>query len=227
VIDVIETSETAFDSTFRDNHAARPRRFCTYPIDRYYDPGTGQFLNVDPMVDQTGQAYAYTGGDPVNLTDPTGLAPYSYTFDLGLNGIAPSALASFLHATCSTTFALPGCTSNFEKGQTLPLKESIAGFTESFPVCVENIAATSFTFVALAGHPEGAGRAITFSFEQGKNGEDLLNVSTSSNGSLLTKPPLDIIDFPIAHETWETMANGFEWAYAQYEYIKQQGITSV
>lgn len=39
---------------------------------RYYDPATGQFLNVDPLVDETGQAYAYTGDDPVNATDPLG-----------------------------------------------------------------------------------------------------------------------------------------------------------
>jgi len=35
---------------------------------------TSQFLNVDPLVDVTGTPYAYTGGDPVNLSDPSGLA---------------------------------------------------------------------------------------------------------------------------------------------------------
>jgi len=43
------------------------------PVYRYYDPSTGQFLSVDPLVDLTGQPYAYTGGDPVNATDPSGL----------------------------------------------------------------------------------------------------------------------------------------------------------
>jgi len=41
-------------------------------IDRYYDPATGQFLSVDPDVAQTDQPYAYTEGDPVNETDPSG-----------------------------------------------------------------------------------------------------------------------------------------------------------
>jgi RHS repeat-associated protein len=41
-------------------------------VNRYYDPGTGQFLSVDPLVDETDQAYGYTGGDPVDETDPTG-----------------------------------------------------------------------------------------------------------------------------------------------------------
>ena len=39
----------------------------------YYDPTTGQFLTIDPLLDQTGQPYAYVGGDPVNALDPTGL----------------------------------------------------------------------------------------------------------------------------------------------------------
>ena len=43
-----------------------------YLIGRYYDPQTGQFLSVDPMVEQTGQAYAYAGDDPVLLSDPSG-----------------------------------------------------------------------------------------------------------------------------------------------------------
>ena len=30
-------------------------------VGRYYDPATGQFLSVDPLVDETGQPYAYAG----------------------------------------------------------------------------------------------------------------------------------------------------------------------
>jgi RHS repeat-associated protein len=40
---------------------------------RYYDPQTCQFLSVDPFVGMTGEPYAYTAGDPLNLTDPAGL----------------------------------------------------------------------------------------------------------------------------------------------------------
>jgi RHS repeat-associated protein len=43
-----------------------------YLIGRYYDPTTGQFLSVDPLVDETGQPYAYTGDDPVNMVDSLG-----------------------------------------------------------------------------------------------------------------------------------------------------------
>jgi RHS repeat-associated protein len=44
-----------------------------YLVDRYYDPASGQFLSVDPLVDETRQPYAYTGDDPVNAVDPLGL----------------------------------------------------------------------------------------------------------------------------------------------------------
>jgi RHS repeat-associated protein len=53
-------------------------------VDRYYDPDTGQFLTVDPDVDETGQAYAYAGGDPANLNDPSGASIWS-SLDSGLN----------------------------------------------------------------------------------------------------------------------------------------------
>lgn len=44
-----------------------------YLINRYYDPATGQFTSLDPQIDQSLQPYAYTAGDPVSETDPTGL----------------------------------------------------------------------------------------------------------------------------------------------------------
>jgi RHS repeat-associated protein len=40
---------------------------------RYYDPSTQQFLTVDPLLAQTEEAYAYTGGSPTYFIDPTGL----------------------------------------------------------------------------------------------------------------------------------------------------------
>ncbi len=46
---------------------------------RYYDPAIQQFMSVDPLVDQTGQPYAYAMVDPLNMVDPTGL-------DSGCNG---------------------------------------------------------------------------------------------------------------------------------------------
>ena len=45
-----------------------------YLVNRYYDPSTGQFLSVDPLVGITDQPYQYVGGDPLNFIDPLGLA---------------------------------------------------------------------------------------------------------------------------------------------------------
>jgi RHS repeat-associated protein len=44
-----------------------------YLIGRYYDPATGQFLSVDPMVEQTLEAFGYAGDNPVNENDPNGM----------------------------------------------------------------------------------------------------------------------------------------------------------
>jgi RHS repeat-associated protein len=40
---------------------------------RYYDSTTGQFLTIDPDVDETRSPYGYVAGDPLNETDPSGL----------------------------------------------------------------------------------------------------------------------------------------------------------
>ena len=55
---------------FREHYFSTP-----VVVGRYYDPQTGQFLSVDPMVEQTRQAYLYSGDDPVNGIDPSGLVP--------------------------------------------------------------------------------------------------------------------------------------------------------
>lgn len=45
----------------------------TYLVHRYLDNETGQFISVDPLVDQTRQAYIYAGDGPVMAIDPHGM----------------------------------------------------------------------------------------------------------------------------------------------------------
>ncbi len=40
---------------------------------RHYDPATGQFLTRDPLEALTRSPYGYVEGNPVNLTDPSGV----------------------------------------------------------------------------------------------------------------------------------------------------------
>ncbi|MFZ0664755.1 MAG: RHS repeat-associated core domain-containing protein [Acidimicrobiales bacterium] len=44
-----------------------------YLRNRYYDPTTSQFITRDPMAALTGSPYTYSGDDPLNAGDPTGL----------------------------------------------------------------------------------------------------------------------------------------------------------
>src|SRR5207247_1653652 len=51
---------------------------CKCSVRRYYDPYAGQFMTVDPLVDETGQPYVYVNGDPVDSIDPLGLGGWSW-----------------------------------------------------------------------------------------------------------------------------------------------------
>jgi len=51
---------------------------------RYYDPKLSNFISVDPLAEDFPgmSSYAYTFNNPINLTDPTGMAPEDdYTID--------------------------------------------------------------------------------------------------------------------------------------------------
>jgi RHS repeat-associated protein len=52
---------------------------------RDYDPVTGQFVSVDPLVSETFQPYAYASNNPLLLTDPLGLATCKGSSDVGCN----------------------------------------------------------------------------------------------------------------------------------------------
>ncbi len=70
-----------------------------YPLPRYYDPATQQFLTVDPLLAQTEQAYAYAGGSPTNATDPSGNEANGICINFGAAGmpLMPNSGASGGH----------------------------------------------------------------------------------------------------------------------------------
>ena len=114
------------------------------------------------MVQQTQQPYCFGDNDPVNVGDPSGTASlspasatsYDYSFDLGPLG-TPDQVAGFTRFECPVVFLpLRGCTSEFQLGERLNLHESFLWFTQSFPVRVIALSSTSWTFIALPGHPE-------------------------------------------------------------------------
>ena len=47
---------------------------------RHYNPVTGTFLSVDPLVAMTGEPYIYGSANPIKYSDPTGLCP-QFTMD--------------------------------------------------------------------------------------------------------------------------------------------------
>ena len=76
---------------------------------RYMDPTTGQFLNVDPAVSTSMEPFGYAVGDPMNMSDLTGLAPAppapSYEGGGPRPGDAPGPATSFKQFTGSNAEA--------------------------------------------------------------------------------------------------------------------------
>jgi RHS repeat-associated protein len=48
---------------------------------RYYDPTTGQFTTIDPLLADTNEPYTYATNDPINNIDPLGLCAWSRPWD--------------------------------------------------------------------------------------------------------------------------------------------------
>jgi RHS repeat-associated protein len=89
---------------------------------RYYDPSLGQFLSVDPLVEETQMPYAYVSGDPINETDPNG----DFCGLWGSNtcvGDALSAISQFVGgnapSTPSSTAASGSCSSAATAAETV------------------------------------------------------------------------------------------------------------
>ncbi len=146
-----------------------------YLINRYYDPATGQFISVDPLVAQTGQPYSYTGGDPVNLTDPSGMYAYIKKEFLGtvVNVGTPQQVMQDFRQNFKAVFPFPinGCDRVQDGAQCI--LEPAYSFFYSFSawpfhavgqVRIADVSAVSFSFIVdRNGYFDPVDSKITFS----------------------------------------------------------------
>ena len=65
---------------------------------RHYDPSTGTFLQVDPLVLETQQAYAYASQNPYRFWDPTGLRLDTINTSSSWSSSAPSSYSALYPA---------------------------------------------------------------------------------------------------------------------------------
>jgi RHS repeat-associated protein len=78
---------------------------------RWYQPGNGQLLGVDPALDTTGQPYAYAADDPVNGSDPSGLAatgPNTQPTQADIDRLLQSVLDSWPNIVMPSSDRPPG-----------------------------------------------------------------------------------------------------------------------
>jgi RHS repeat-associated protein len=83
-------------------------------INRYYDPGTAQFLSVDPLVNLTQAPYSYAGDNPVNGSDSNGMIGDPACAGSGPIGYSPGQLAQLCaeQQANSRYIASEGCKNN-------------------------------------------------------------------------------------------------------------------
>lgn len=87
-----------------------------YLTNRFYDPETTRFLNVDPLLRATHSAYSYVSGNPLNSSDPLGLSTVGDALVGAVDGLIWDGVGSWLADNlfnytpdlCSTAYVVAG-----------------------------------------------------------------------------------------------------------------------
>ena len=180
---------------------------------RYYDPGTAQFITVDPAYTLTASRYGYTNGSPLNATDPTGLYDYTYREDIGpisQFGSATDVMSLFERNFKQVfPFSITDCSDLRDEAictlHALPTILHGVGLVE-----VENLTPSAFSFrVVGGGYFDETGSMITISTcEQG--GDVFLQQHGQSSGTHGYGPLDSLADALIptgAKGVWATQAS--------------------
>jgi RHS repeat-associated protein len=89
------TTALGYDAQYTDAQSG-----LQYLRARYYNPATGQFITLDPIVELTRLPYGYVGGNPVNFSDPSGQCPWCVGAIIGgITGAATGAVKCFESGT--------------------------------------------------------------------------------------------------------------------------------
>lgn len=160
---------------------ADPETGYQYLTNRYYDPGTAQFLTVDPLVAETGSAYGYVGGNPLNGADPSGL------------------LSIFGHRIGFHPGAGLNAIVNIGRGASFGLSDKIANWIEPGASCTiaqnstDQFLGSAAVIVAAggAGAPEAEGGADTVFSGHGAYVEGSGEVTVPDGTSVSTYAPHD------------------------------------
>ena len=104
----------------------------TYLVHRYLDNETGQFISVDPLVDQTREAYVYAGDGPVMAVDAMGLCNLLNINPFDANGClgdATSSVASTAVSMAVNTYHMAGMAFDFALSTVYRFGDFIANAT--------------------------------------------------------------------------------------------------
>jgi RHS repeat-associated protein len=106
---------------------------------RHYDPTTGQFTTLDPLVAITEEPYGYTGGNPANGSDPSGLCGF-----LGDGPCSPVGIAEDINDRAGQARELAGiCNTKFDEGCTSYAEARPGGTQHVVDVCSGFLAGSS------------------------------------------------------------------------------------